>query len=73
MTFALDFLGLLHKRRQKWDKKDNLRQNTACSEQKYTLLLKCYIPPLEVMAVIFRRSKSPSRHLSENLGLGIRF
>ena len=40
ITFALDFLELLHKRRQKLDKTDNLRQNTACSEQKFTPVLK---------------------------------
>ena len=28
------------KRRQRWDKTDNLRQSTACSELKFTLVLK---------------------------------
>ena len=35
--------------RQKWDKTDNLRQNTQCFEHKF-------IPVLQVMEVIFRKS-----------------
>ena len=37
---VLDFLELLQKQEAKWDKTDNLRQNTTFSEHKFTSVLK---------------------------------